>query len=107
MSEGVVVELIYTPPVPFDVWIARIDDESDFDGQEQVEAAYNAYRQHHQPWRWIAKSAGNNEPLAKSTESYFNEDDCRHAIGLLFGSATPARLTVEYRDGRVKSEVLR
>jgi uncharacterized protein YegP (UPF0339 family) len=102
MSAGVVVELIEDTPTPREKF-----QQDSYMSDEIIDREYRQYLDRFQPWRWIAKSAGNNEPLAKSTESYFNEDDCRHAIGLLFGSATPARLTVEYRDGRVKSEVLR
>lgn len=58
-----------------------------------IELAYRQYLERFQPWRWVAKRAGNNEPLAKSTESYFNKSDCWDAIGLLFGpgSAVVAR----------------
>lgn len=107
----VVVELIEDELKSFDEWHAetrgRFADDFNAEYMERRHEEHREYLDRFQPWRWIAKSAGNNEPLGKSTESYFNEDDCRHAISLLFGSGTPARLTVEYRDGRVKSGALR
>ena len=39
----------------------------------------------YQGWTWVAKSAGNNMPLAKSTERYTNRQDAINAITLLFG----------------------
>ncbi len=94
MSGHVIVRLVETPPATLAEYVARIDGEgNEFDGQEHVEAAYNAYRQRHQPWRWVALSAGNHEPLAKSTESYFNRADCEHAIEVLFSATTRVELS--------------
>jgi hypothetical protein len=38
-----------------------------------------------QPWRWVAKSAGNQRKLATSGESYTNRQDCLDAAVLVFG----------------------
>lgn len=92
MSGHVIVRLVETPPKTLSEYVARIDDDSDFEGQEQVQAAYNAYRNRHQPWSWVALSAGNHEPLGKSTEHYFNRIDCEHAIELLFAATTRVEL---------------
>lgn len=65
--------------------------------------------------------AENGELLMNSSQGYENVEDAERIAHLCFGLAfrhddtgilnapewEPARLTVEYRDGRVKSEVLR
>jgi uncharacterized protein YegP (UPF0339 family) len=38
-------------------------------------------------WRWHLVAA-NNRIVANSGESYYNEQDCLHAIALVKGSAT-------------------
>lgn len=38
-----------------------------------------------QPWRIVIRSGDNFAPLFKSTESYTNQDDAKHAIDLAFG----------------------
>lgn len=45
-----------------------------------------------QPWRWIAKSAGNNRRLATSGEWYTNRKDAIKAIYILFGENSHAVL---------------
>jgi uncharacterized protein YegP (UPF0339 family) len=41
-----------------------------------------------QPWRWVAKSAGNQKKLATSGESYSNLQDALDAIALVWGDGT-------------------
>lgn len=38
-------------------------------------------------WRWTFKAA-NHEPIAVSSESYWNEADCDHGIGLVKNSGS-------------------
>lgn len=38
-----------------------------------------------QRWRWVARNAGNQKILARSSERYTNESDCRKAIDQVFG----------------------
>lgn len=47
---------------------------------------YEMYRDSSLQWRWRLKAA-NNRIIADSGESYFNENDCLHAIGLVKSSA--------------------
>lgn len=50
-----------------------------------------------QRWYWIAKSAGNQKRLARSTERYTNRADCVAAVWLLFHSSTTVfQREVEY-----------
>jgi len=63
--------------------------------------------------------ADNGEPLLNSSQGYSRAADAEDVVRMLFGGgaspvptplhdyAEPLKLTVEYRDGRVKSEVLR
>lgn len=51
-----------------------------------VRAGYQKYLDHFQPWRLLIISGDNHEPLFKSTESYFNEADAKHAAQIAFGS---------------------
>lgn len=53
-----------------------------------------------QPWRWIAKNANNNEPMARSTEHYTNKQDVLDAIAQLFGSGSNVYLR-EAEQGNV------
>jgi uncharacterized protein YegP (UPF0339 family) len=46
---------------------------------------YQYYQDAARLWRWVAYAA-NHEPIAVSSESYVNERDCLHAIGLMKGS---------------------
>ncbi|MGD9785698.1 MAG: YegP family protein [Hyphomicrobiaceae bacterium] len=46
---------------------------------------YEYYQDSGRQWRWVAY-AGNHEAIAVSSEAYFNERDCLHAIGLMKGS---------------------
>lgn len=41
-----------------------------------------------QRWYWIAKSAGNQKRLARSSERYTNRGDCVNAVWLLFHAST-------------------
>jgi uncharacterized protein YegP (UPF0339 family) len=41
-----------------------------------------------QPWRWVAKSAGNQRKLATSGEWYSNLQDALDAIALVWGDGT-------------------
>jgi len=46
---------------------------------------YEYYQDATHFWRWTAMAA-NHEPIAVSSESYYNERDCLHAIDLMRGS---------------------
>ena len=52
--------------------------------------AYHIYKDVNGHWRWYL-SAGNNRKIANSGESYWNKEDCLHAINLVKGtdSKTP------------------
>lgn len=54
----------------------------------QLEPSYQAYLERHQPWRLLIKSGDNQEPLFRSTESYFNRADAIHAADLAFGAGS-------------------
>ena len=41
-----------------------------------------------QRWYWVARNAGNQKKLARSSERYTNRQDCLNAIRQLFGDAT-------------------
>lgn len=41
-----------------------------------------------QRWYWVAKSAGNQKKLARSSERYTNRGDCLYVTAQLFGPAT-------------------
>jgi uncharacterized protein YegP (UPF0339 family) len=88
----VTVELIEVKPLTYEQWADR------YRGFTNPHSRYRDYRDKFQPWRWIAKGA-NNRTLARSSERYFNEADCRHAIGLLFGPGS----TVVLRAGGVET----
>lgn len=44
--------------------------------------AYYIYKDTTGQWRWYLQAA-NNRKIANSGESYWNESDCLHAIGLV------------------------
>jgi uncharacterized protein YegP (UPF0339 family) len=46
---------------------------------------YYIYKDNQNQWRWTLYAA-NNEPLAVSSESYWNKADCLHAIDLVKAS---------------------
>ena len=96
------VELIEDEPDTLEEFAAytRATDVHD------LEAKYRRYLDRFQPWRWVAKRTGNREPLAKSTESYFNRGDCVDTITLLFVMSTAVDL-VEVRDGVKERRSLR
>ncbi|KWX66832.1 hypothetical protein [Mycobacterium sp. NAZ190054] len=84
----IVVELIEDEPDTLEEFgeYIRATDVHD------LEAKYRRYLDRFQPFRWVAKRTGNHEPLAKSTESYFNRGDCVDAITLLFVMSTGVEL---------------
>ena len=43
---------------------------------------YRMYKDARQEWRWTLRAA-NHEPIAVSSESYKNKEDCRHSITLV------------------------
>ena len=47
--------------------------------------AYYVYKDHQGYWRWRLL-AGNNRTIADSAESYYNRQDCLHAIELVKGT---------------------
>lgn len=83
------VDLIADEPKTFDEWWEHVDgvnpDGDFFADDAAIHAAYRAYVDRHQPWRILIKSGDNQEPLFKSTESYFNRADAIHAVYLAFG----------------------
>lgn len=50
-----------------------------------TKAKYQSYAENFQPWRLLVKSGDNHKDLFRSTESYFNEADARHAAHIAFG----------------------
>lgn len=48
---------------------------------------YRMYRDANQQWRWSLYAA-NGRMIANSGESYFNKNDCLHAINLVRGSGS-------------------
>jgi uncharacterized protein YegP (UPF0339 family) len=56
-----------------------------------------------QPWRWVAKSAGNQKKLATSGESYSNRQDALNAAALVFGDNS----TVYLREAEQGNQILR
>lgn len=60
-------------------------DEFIATGAVITKAKYQSYAENFQPWRLLVKSGDNHRDLFKSTESYFNEADARHAAHIAFG----------------------
>lgn len=56
-----------------------------------------------QRWHWVAKSAGNQRVLARSSERYTNRGDALYAVALLFSSAS----TVYLREAEHGNQLLR
>lgn len=56
-----------------------------------------------QKWRWVARNAGNQKILARSSERYHNRQDCLDAIHQLFGEET----VVYKREGEKGNVLLR
>lgn len=54
-----------------------------------------------QRWYWVAKSADNQEKLARSSERYTNHEDCLAAIAQLFGSGTNVYLREQEQGNQV------
>lgn len=48
--------------------------------------AYYVFKDQNQQWRWHLL-AGNNRIIANSGESYYNKQDCVHAVNLVKGSS--------------------
>jgi hypothetical protein len=69
----------------------------------ELDAEYQKYRDRHQPWRLLIKSGDNQEPLFRSTESYFNRADAIHAAELAFGNKS----NVYLRQHEAGNQVLR
>ena len=57
---------------------------------------FHVYRDQANPshWRWTFY-ASNGRKLANSGESYWNKEDCKHAIDLLAANAGGARVTYD------------
>lgn len=75
------VDLIEDEPKTLEQWAAEhpgwdVDD---------LRSAHRKYLDDFQPWRLLVKSGGNQKPLFRSTERYFNEADARHAADIAFG----------------------
>jgi len=49
--------------------------------------AFYLYRDARNQWRWYLMAA-NHKKIADSGESYYNEQDCIHAISLVMGTST-------------------
>lgn len=56
-----------------------------------------------QGWRWVARNAGNQKILARSSERYTNRQDALDAIVALFGSET----VVYKREAEMGNALLR
>ena len=75
-------------PIVFILVEETPQDYRDFKADKQwysnyfAQQAYQRYLSRFQPYRWIAKAA-NGEVIARSSENYFNRDDCLHAIELI------------------------
>jgi hypothetical protein len=54
-----------------------------------------------QPWRWVAKSAGNQRKLATSGESYSNRQDALDAATLVFGDHSNVYLREPEKGNRI------
>lgn len=72
------------------------DDESNEDYSAYIETSF-------QPWRWVAKNAGNQKKLARSSERYFNREDALAAAEQVFSAAT----TVFKREAEMGNVLLR
>lgn len=59
--------------------------EIDPDYEALCEKVYQQYLDRFQPFRVAIKSGDNEEPLFRSTESYFNRADAKHAARIGFG----------------------
>lgn len=66
-----------------------------------VGMGYAQYINRFQPWRLLIKSGDNQEPLFRSTESYFNRADAIHAAELAFGSGSNVYLREAEHGDRV------
>lgn len=60
-------------------------------------------RKPEQPWRWIVKDAGNNEPFERPTERYLEERGALSAIEQVHG---PDALVILRREGQ-RDRILR
>lgn len=92
------VDLIEVQRLTFDEYVVRYPSRG-LDASER----YLRYKHNFQPWRWVARNAGNEEQMARSSERYFNRTDALDAIEQLFGSGT----TVFKREAEHGNVVLR
>lgn len=90
------VDLVRDEPMTFEEFAIEWDNDG-------VQVAYRTYRDRFQPWRLLIKSGLNQEPLFKSTESYFNKADAEHAARIAFASGSDVYL----RQAEHGNELLR
>jgi hypothetical protein len=91
------VDLVRDEPFTRDEYsLMRAGDDVD-----DIALAYAKYLEHFQPWRLLIKSGDNQEPLFRSTESYFNRADAIHAAELAFGAGSNVYLREAEHGNRV------
>lgn len=92
------VDLIEDAPMTRDEFVEKVPV---LRNAMQLEPSYQKYLERFQPWRLLIKSGDNQEPLFRSTESYFNRDDAIHAAELAFGKGSNVYLREREHGNRV------
>lgn len=99
------VDLVADKPQSYAEWVGLAPDG--YPSPEVItgerKANYRRYIDDFQPWRILIKSGDNQEPLFRSTESYFNKADAEHAAHLAFGAGS----NVYLRQAEHGNQVLR
>ena len=96
------VDLVRDEPLSAEDWHAKYDATFG-EIAEDDEPEYQQYLDRFQPWRLLIKSGDNQEPLFKSTESYFNKADAENAARIGFGRGS----NVYLRQSEHGNELLR
>lgn len=98
------VDLIKDEPLNIEQYRTQYHYGYGAEQEKELRSAYNGrYLKKFQPWRVLIKSGDNQEPLFRSTESYFHEADARHAVDLAFGPGS----NVYLRASEKGNELLR
>lgn len=94
------VDVVKDEPLSSEAWHAKYDATFG-EIAEDDDPEHRQYLDRFQPWRLAVISAGNQEELFRSSESYFNREDAIHAAEIAFGCGSNVYLR-ESEHGNVE-----